>query len=91
MKEVKMSMPLAFVSELCQILRISRSRSLAQVCLFNTPKPKGVVENLQDFHLQHRWHSTVCEMEDNRLVLGHLMKGPIGILNHLFAMSLCFD
>lgn len=37
-------MPLAFVSELCQTLGVSTARSLAQVYLFNTPKPKVVVE-----------------------------------------------
>lgn len=82
-------MPLAFVSELCQIWGISRSGSSAQVYRFNTPKAK-VVENLQDFNSQHMWHSIVCETEDNCLALWHLMKDPIGILNHL-EVSLCFD
>ena len=90
MKEEKMFMPLAFASELCQVLGISRSRSLAQVYQFNTPKPKVVAENLQDFNSRRRWHSTVCEPEDNSLALWHLMKGPIGILNHL-QVSFCFD
>lgn len=90
MTEEKMFMSLAFVSELCQILGVSWSRSLAQVYLFVPPTPKAVVENLQDFNSQHRWHSTVCEMEDNCLALWCLMKSPVGILYYL-ETSLCFD
>lgn len=77
MKEEKMFMPLAFLPELCLILEIFRFSCMAQVHLFNTHKPKLLVENLQDFNSQQRWRTTVSEKEANCPALWHLMKGHI--------------